>query len=99
MTCPALDLHTVPAAPTLPALRLQAPHAQAAQAVYVMEITTPDGQPAAPTLPGWTLRVWPVARLGDATLEAAGPGSPDSLRLALTASGYGVLGPIRARSA
>ena len=36
----------------------------------IMEITTPDGSDTVPALSGWALRTWPVARLGDVTLEA-----------------------------
>lgn len=68
----------------------------------IMEITTPTGEFSSPHVPGWELRVWPVARLGDATLEAQplyAPLTPNDLREALAATGYGVLGPIRIRSA
>ncbi len=55
-----------------------------------------------PTLPGWTLRLWPRARLGDATLEAA-PDQPDQgqavngLLRGLQAQGVWALGPVRGR--
>lgn len=51
------------------------------------------------TLPGWTLRLWPQARLGDATLEARAGGNqePDDLIAGLLAQGVQVLGPVRHR--
>ncbi|MDB5044637.1 MAG: hypothetical protein JWQ08_687 [Deinococcus sp.] len=69
---------------------------------YVLEITTPDSLPTAPALAGWQLRVWPVARLGDATLEARpvdAHQNPADLVHALHAHGYGTLGPVRTRKA
>lgn len=45
-----------------------------------VEIINPNG--AAVALPGWITRLWPVARLGDQTLEArpsAGSGNADQL--------------------
>lgn len=66
----------------------------------IMEVVTPTGQATAPELHGWDLRSWPVARLGDATLEAS-PIYPHldagNLREALAQAGYAVLGPIRQR--
>lgn len=43
-----------------------------------MEVVVPCAPARLPDVPGWTLRAWPVARLGDVTLEAAphGPGMP-----------------------
>ena len=64
----------------------------------IAEIVTPGGAPRVPELPGWELRAWPVARLGDATLEAS-PRFPhlsaDHLRADLASAGVQVLGPIR----
>lgn len=64
-----------------------------------MEVVTPGGVTGTPTVPGWILRAWPVARLGDITLEARPDGAhtPDALRAALATHGYRVLGPIRER--
>ncbi len=52
-----------------------------------------------PSLPGWTVRVWPQARLGDATLEARPDGEQtlDGLLLGLRAQGITALGPVRRR--
>ncbi|AWN23317.1 hypothetical protein DKM44_08805 [Deinococcus irradiatisoli] len=36
--------------------------------VVFVELINPGG--GSPRLPGWTTRLWPVARLGDQTLEA-----------------------------
>ncbi|MFB9993036.1 hypothetical protein ACFFLM_13765 [Deinococcus oregonensis] len=69
---------------------------------YVLEITTPNSLPTVPALAGWQLRVWPVARLGDATLEARPVDAHQStadLLDALHAHGYGTLGPVRTRKA
>ncbi|WP_019010997.1 hypothetical protein [Deinococcus aquatilis] len=52
------------AAPALPRVAQSDP---ALFGTFVLEITTPDSLPTAPALAGWQLRVWPVARLGDAT--------------------------------
>lgn len=64
------------------------------------EVVLPDGETDAPVLPGWEVRLWPVARLGDATLEAR-PLVPylsgDDLNNDLTRLGWSVLGPVRAR--
>ncbi|WP_052352024.1 hypothetical protein [Deinococcus pimensis] len=35
-----------------------------------LEIVMPPEVTSTPRVDGWTLRVWPVARLGDGTLEA-----------------------------
>ena len=53
-----------------------------------------------PSLPGWELRLWPVARLGDATLEARplfAHLQATDLQAALAHAGWQVLGPLRAR--
>jgi hypothetical protein len=52
-----------------------------------------------PALPGWTLRLWPQARLGDATLEARTEGIEDVQALldGLAAQGVYLLGPLRRR--
>lgn len=67
------------------------------------EIVTPDGQPDLPARPDceltdWEVRIWPVARLGDATLEARARFphlTPEHLRLDLQRLGITVLGPVR----
>lgn len=62
------------------------------------EVITPDGSACVPDLHGWEVRVWPVARLGDATLEAR-PLYPHldaaHLREDLDRAGVQVLGPVR----
>lgn len=67
---------------------------------WVMEVTAPGTSLDAPALRDWEIRAWPVARLGDLTLEirARQPGldEPD-LRAALAGCGYRVLGPLRRR--
>ena len=67
---------------------------------WVMEVTSPQGTLTAPQLQDWEVRGWPVARLGDLTLEVR-PLCPsldeDDLRAELRRRGYQVLGPVRAR--
>ena len=67
---------------------------------WVMEVTAPQGTLDAPRLQDWDVRAWPVARLGDLTLEVR-PLCPDldeaGLRAGLRRQGYRVLGPVRAR--
>lgn len=62
------------------------------------EIITLGAPPHLPHLPGWEVRLWPVARLGDATLEAR-PLHPhlnaQHLREDLQHAGIQILGPIR----
>ena len=65
-----------------------------------MEVVLPAHQ-MPPRVPGWQLRLWPTASLGDATLEAR----PDSLQVsvasltdALHAQGIQTLGLTRRRS-
>ena len=65
-----------------------------------MEVVLPAHQ-VPPRVPGWQLRLWPTASLGDATLEAR----PDSLQVsvasltdALHAQGIQTLGLTRRRS-
>ena len=52
-----------------------------------------------PTVPGWTLRLWPRARLGDATLEARADGAQTTADLiaGLGEQGVRALGPVRHR--
>lgn len=84
-----------------PPAALPLPSPAAAQPVtWIAEVALPEGRPVTPTLPGWTLRLWPVARLGDATLEArpdTAQASAQELRAALADLGIGVLGPLRPR--
>lgn len=66
--------------------------------LYTLELLTPDGQAGAPALPDWELRAWPVARLGDATLEARPRRphlGPADLDRDLRRAGYTPLGPVR----
>lgn len=62
-----------------------------------MEVVLPQAK--ALSLPGWTLRLWPQARLGDATLEARASGSQDAedLIAGLRSQGVQTLGPVRTR--
>lgn len=67
---------------------------------WVMEVTAPGSTLEAPRLQDWEVRVWPVARLGDLTLEVR-PRCPHlddtDLRAELRRQGYQVLGPVRVR--
>lgn len=68
----------------------------------LVEVVTPDGGSAAPLLADWEVRAWPVARLGDMTLEARprrkhlGPADLDT---DLRRLGFLPLGPFRAAPA
>ncbi|ACO46610.1 hypothetical protein DEDE109153_07140 [Deinococcus deserti] len=67
---------------------------------WVMEVAAPGGTLEAPTLHDWEVRVWPVARLGDLTLEVRplhGYLDETDLRAELRRQGYQVLGPVRVR--
>lgn len=58
------------AAPTAKAQQLEAAAPVSAPMTDVfVEVVLPQNQPL-PVVPGWTLRLWPQARLGDATLQA-----------------------------
>lgn len=94
-------------APSYPTTRPAGPHVTlpppAGPTLFgtlIVEAVVPDLDSAALTAPGWELRSWPVARLGDVTLEAR-PLDPDlgpaELRSALAALGVTALGPIRER--
>ena len=64
--------------------------------LYSLEVISPSGR--APHLSGWTVQTWPVASLGDLTLQARPHGAaatPDDLRAVLTRAGFTPLGPIR----
>ncbi|SMB94852.1 hypothetical protein [Deinococcus hopiensis] len=67
---------------------------------FTLEVLTPQGEATAPLLLDWEVRAWPVARLGDATLEAR-PRRPEltvaDLAAALHCAGYTPLGPVRPR--
>lgn len=88
----------LPFAPLLP-LSLPTPHGPEIFGALMVEVLTPEGGPSAPLLADWELRAWPVARLGDATLEArprrSGLGSAE-LDRDLRRAGYTPLGPFRA---
>ncbi|GGR87160.1 hypothetical protein [Deinococcus sedimenti] len=64
--------------------------------MYSVEVIAPGGR--APQLDGWTVQSWPVASLGDLTLQARPhhAATPDDLRAALTRAGFTPLGPVRA---
>ncbi|WP_412029726.1 hypothetical protein [Deinococcus yunweiensis] len=92
-----MTLHTP--APRLH-LPLQTTPDDTAAPTFILEaiLSGPVGQPIA--LPGWTIRAWPVARLGDATLEAQSSDPSQraaDLAVALNRIGIVPLGPIRAR--
>ncbi|GGS15428.1 hypothetical protein [Deinococcus knuensis] len=63
--------------------------------LYSLEVIAPGGR--APQLDGWTVQSWPVASLGDLTIQARPdhPAAPDDLRAALTRAGFTPLGPVR----
>lgn len=86
-----------PLAPDLqPVTRQPAPAApQPDLPLYSLEVIAPSGQ--APQLDGWTVQSWPVASLGDLTLQARPQhaATPDDLRAALTRAGFTPLGPVR----
>ncbi|EYB67337.1 hypothetical protein DEIPH_ctg044orf0060 [Deinococcus phoenicis] len=79
-----------------PPLPLPAPHGPELFGTLTVEVLTPDGQVTVPGLADWELRAWPVARLGDATLEAR-PRHPHlgaaALDSDLRRAGYTPLGP------
>ncbi len=67
---------------------------------FVLELITPSGKIETPSLTGWQLMAWPVARLGDLTLEAKALYSylrTEDLATDLAKAGYKVLGPIHQR--
>lgn len=81
--------------PTPPEPTAPHPLAQPDLPLYSLEVIAPSGQ--APQLDGWTVQGWPVASLGDLTLQARPhhPATPDDLRAALLAAGFTPLGPVR----
>ncbi|MBZ9750293.1 hypothetical protein K7W42_05380 [Deinococcus sp. HMF7604] len=85
--------------PTTPAfLPLPCTPQEVCHPTYVLEVLT-SGAPELPPVPGWTLRAWPVARLGDLTVQATpqdpAESGPAALRAALAAAGVTPLGPVR----
>ena len=59
------------------------------------EVITPAPDTPTPVPHGWHLRLWPQARLGDATVEAipdAHDAQPQALMAALEAAGFMPLG-------
>lgn len=67
----------------------------------LFEVLLPEGS-ALPQVDGWTLRLWPQARLGDATLQAhadTATGTLKSLTAALNAQGVTALSLVRRRAA
>ncbi len=50
---------------------------------YFMEVLLPVDSSALPAISGWTLKLWPAATFGDATLQAVGQGSVSELTAAL----------------
>ncbi|CAM3271626.1 hypothetical protein DESA109040_06035 [Deinococcus saxicola] len=63
--------------------------------VLLLEAVMPVAEQTLPVLPGWELHMWPVARLGDVTLEARPLRpelGPDDLRAALQNVGWTPLG-------
>ncbi|WP_407570769.1 hypothetical protein [Deinococcus altitudinis] len=82
--------------PVHPARSAQPVSAGPAQPAVFFEVVLTAGAPL--PLPGWTLRLWPQARLGDATLEAIPEDRTRThaeLLAGLSAQGIEVLGPIR----
>lgn len=94
-----MTLHT----PRPPVLPVSAPAPRTGSELFgtlVAEVVAPAGPLQAPELLGWEVRLWQVARLGDATLEAR-PLYPHleaaDLQEALARAGWSVLGPLRSR--
>ena len=96
-----LNAHPAPTFPLAPPCAPQAVRpADDLFGTFVLEALSPGGDLASPALPGWELRVWPVARLGDVTLEARPQQpwlGPDDLRAGLRGEGWTPLGPVRRR--
>lgn len=96
-----MTMHHVRPPVSLPLVPQLPPRVQASDRVfgaYVFEVTVPEGQVLHP-VEGWTLRLWPQARLGDGTLEARADGSEPLSELLhqLGAQRIRPLGPIRVR--
>lgn len=101
-----LNSHSTPntqSAPTFRHPQMHAPQparAAAQPSVLLLEAITPVGEQTLPDLSGWELHMWPVARLGDVTLEARPlrPDlGPDDLRAALQNVGWTPLGRVWAQ--
>ncbi|GGM01509.1 hypothetical protein [Deinococcus aerophilus] len=94
-----LNIHPASPLPCPPLARSVRPDPELFGA-FLLEAVTPTGAPEMPELPAWELRLWPVARLGDVTIEARPllPHlGPDDLRAALRHGGWTPLGPVRVR--
>ncbi len=88
MTARSLPAPRPVAPPTQPT-----PRAAGGLAVTLLvEVIAPEGR-ALPALPGWSVTVWPHARLGDLTLEARScGGARDALLGTLRDAGFTPLG-------
>lgn len=58
---------------------------------YFMEVLLPVDSDDLPRIDGWTLKLWPVATFGDATLQAIGTGAVSDLTHALHLAGIEAL--------
>ncbi len=89
---------TTHSAPTFRQSQMHAPQPTrpaTPSSVLLLEAIMPVAEQTLPTLPGWELHMWPVARLGDVTLEARPLRpelGPDDLRAALHNVGWTPLG-------
>lgn len=97
-----LNARCAPTVPPLPAPQSMWPARPADEpfGTLLLEAVSPADAPEQLTLPDWAIRTWPVARLGDVTLEARPLWAhlgPDDLRAALRAAGWTPLGPVRTR--
>ena len=91
-TLPRFSRRTAPAHLTITAKPAPQPAPAATTDMFMadvfMEVALPQGMPleaAQITVPGWTLRLWPQARLGDATLQAHAESAGTSLESLLHA--------------
>lgn len=90
-----LNTHSAPTFRSSPAHAPQPTRPATPSSVLLLEAVMPVGEQTLPALPGWELHMWPVARLGDVTLEARPlrPDlGPDDLRVALQNVGWTPLG-------
>ncbi|PNY80592.1 hypothetical protein [Deinococcus koreensis] len=97
---PSLIPHPAPVCPALPQPPLLPASGSTLFGTLIVEAVVPGSDDLELNAPGWELRTWPVARLGDVTLEARplDPNlGPAELRRALEAIGVTALGPIRER--
>lgn len=58
---------------------------------YFMEVLLPVNSNALPAIDGWTLKLWPTATFGDATLQAVGAAPIAELTHALHLAGIEAL--------